>query len=281
MPRRRFTDSEEQEIAKIYKAGYSARAIARAYGLNFHTAIVAALRRTKTQQRSPAERNRKYYICPYTFDNINNEEKAYWWGFLYADGSVSKRSLSVKLGRGDKEHLGKLKIFLQSEHPIKDRITRVNGKEYKATHFYATDIHLTDRLKQLGIVAGRPLFGLAITNLPEYLYSHWIRGYFDGDGSISKPSPTRPSARFCGRFDTLEWIRSALHKSVGFRFNQSIYKHQFANAFYLEYTGGKQCRRLREYLYQSTFIYLERKFARFQALKEPTPRKRDSKGRFT
>ena len=47
------------------------------------------------------------------FDNINNEEKAYWLGFIVADGYLNsdKHMLRIKLGNKDKQHLIKFIKF--------------------------------------------------------------------------------------------------------------------------------------------------------------------------
>ena len=50
------------------------------------------------------------------FEIINTEEKAYWLGFIYADGYVSDEySFEVSLSLKDKEHLMKLGKFLNKE----------------------------------------------------------------------------------------------------------------------------------------------------------------------
>lgn len=48
------------------------------------------------------------------FDNIDNEEKAYWLGFILADGylNLDKHMLRIKLGNKDKQHLIKFIKFI-------------------------------------------------------------------------------------------------------------------------------------------------------------------------
>ena len=45
------------------------------------------------------------------FDKINTEEKAYWLGFLYADGSISSKEDKIELGLAEKDlhHIEKFK----------------------------------------------------------------------------------------------------------------------------------------------------------------------------
>ena len=64
--------------------------------------------------------NRRYNVNHKYFEVIDTEEKAYWLGFLYADGCVIKTktgsSLLLKLSVKDEEHLNlfKTNIFNSS-----------------------------------------------------------------------------------------------------------------------------------------------------------------------
>ena len=52
------------------------------------------------------------------FDNINSFKKAYWLGFLSADGSLKNNKVQICLS--DKDHIEKFKEDLKSEHKISD-----------------------------------------------------------------------------------------------------------------------------------------------------------------
>ena len=63
---------------------------------------------------------RKYVIDHHFFDVINTEEKAYWLGFITADGCVvSKNRLTINLAVADVAHLEKLNVSLSSDYPIR------------------------------------------------------------------------------------------------------------------------------------------------------------------
>lgn len=62
------------------------------------------------------------------FSLIDTEEKAYWLGFLYADGYIRKgenNHISIVLQQRDINHLVKFKKFLNSPAKVSDKI--VNG----------------------------------------------------------------------------------------------------------------------------------------------------------
>ena len=56
----------------------------------------------------------KYYYNKHFFDVIDTEEKAYWLGFMYADGYITSKSFRIGLSLAikDIEHLRKFNAFL-------------------------------------------------------------------------------------------------------------------------------------------------------------------------
>ena len=58
-----------------------------------------------------------YSVCDHIFDNIDTEEKAYWLGFLYADGYVSEFNSTIELSLEEKDlqHLERFRSFLGLE----------------------------------------------------------------------------------------------------------------------------------------------------------------------
>ena len=62
------------------------------------------------------------YNCNYDyFKEIDTEDKSYWLGFLYADGSIhkTKHTIDLVLSINEKEHLYKFNNYLESTYPIK------------------------------------------------------------------------------------------------------------------------------------------------------------------
>lgn len=265
MPARNFTDSEEAEIGKLYQSGISARAIARAYVLSHHISITSALKRQGIKQRSAPERNRLYGLDPHVFDVIDTEEKAYWWGFIYADGHVNKRTVIVSLKVTDDDQLDKLRSFIKSESPIHYKLGNCgNGNRYAQCHIEFTDRHLAKRLRELGVVSRRPHFNRVLANLPGHLACHWIRGYFDGDGSISEISDRKqPAIKIVGQMELVEWIRLVLHKNTGSPATGCIYKHTTSEIYYVNYSGRKRCLGIADFLYKGATVWMERKRKRF------------------
>lgn len=138
--------------------------------------------------------NRRFYSDDSFFENINSEEKAYWLGFLYADGSISSQkyaySICLSLALKDIDHIKLFKKSIKSEKKI--FLTKVNYTYKKNSRTkVSAGIRLSSKkiwldLKRLGCTTQKTL-SLKFpkeTMVPRHFMRHFVRGYFDGDGCI-------------------------------------------------------------------------------------------------
>lgn len=136
--------------------------------------------------------NRRYVVNHTYFDNVDNEEKAYWLGFIYADGYIRERksgsSLEIKLSVKDINHLELFRKNLDSNHLIKESFSKVKYKGgvsvSRMCHLAIYSLQIVESIKTKG-VHSRKTFTIGKPNINENLIPHFIRGYFDGDGSFS------------------------------------------------------------------------------------------------
>lgn len=271
MPPRRFTDTEEAEIAKIYRVGnHSARAIALAYMCNGHT-ILDALKRQGIDTSARYVRKNLYHFNNHTFDKIDNEQNAYWLGFIYADGHIriDPPTLIINLNSKDEAHLIKFNKFLDSDYPISKReigITKDGIKRFGVS-LHITDSHFALSLMRLGIVKHRINTYAMATQVPWHLLHHFIRGLFDGDGCIASQ---RPEILFCGSFELMNWLRLMLHDAIDTNPNQTI-SQTFASKhlFYLSYGGRLQVNKISDWMYYGATVWLERKRKLFDKHRSP------------
>ncbi len=260
MPGRRFSDAEEIKIVALYHSGMSAKAIARRYRLPGKDSIIGALRRAEEPIRPNAIANRLYHLKEDAFDELT-PEACYWWGFVYADGNLNReRSLTVTLQLRDRKHLISLAKFLGSDRPIKD----IKVQKYDATVLSVTSQHMGRRLIELGIIAHRPHPETIDRLLPINLARHWLRGFFDGDGSIGfRRTSGQPRITFCGSLKLIRWIRSALSEGCHSKVDATIYQHK-SGLSYLEFSGRKVVARVMDYLYAEPGPCLLRKRERYE-----------------
>lgn len=94
---------DEEQVRKIYNEEYIGKHIG-AYTLSkkYNKNLYAQFHKYNLPLRNDVEKNKKY-TCDSTFFNvIDTEEKAYWLGFLMADGFITIIGNGKKNGCFDK-----------------------------------------------------------------------------------------------------------------------------------------------------------------------------------
>lgn len=200
------------------------------------------------------------------FDTIDTEEKAYWLGFIYADGCILEdASLIITLSIIDKEHLVKFNTFMQGSATIlKEKCVKYNGKEKYYILWQASDKHLKTALAKCGVF---PKKSLVLTFpsqeiIPQNLMHHFIRGIFDGDGSIStiETSCCKLSAQLIGTEDI---VKNCLkHANI----EHTLKKVYSKNTNNLKSVQLKIANSIKffNYIYKDATIYLDRKYNLWQ-----------------
>lgn len=219
-------------------------------------------------------RKHKYYIDESIFNTIDSEEKAYWLGFLYADGYISKDKslITLALSSKDREHLIKFANFLKTNSPIKDYKVKGNKGTLAKESYNASAINIYSNIIKndlitLGCVNKKSLI-LTFPKeklIPKEFIRHFIRGYFDGDGSvfISHEHHWRHQTltdvihwRFIGTLNMLENIKKQINIPIGVI---SKVKKASENTYELAYKRTKWAQTFYNYLYKDSTIYLDRK----------------------
>lgn len=216
----------------------------------------------------------KYKVNQDYFERIDTEWKAYWLGFLYADGCVVMRNqngkmkyaLSLALSSIDKNHVEKFSRSLQSDAPIKVALTNYKDKKY--AKIVVNNKKICEDLSRLGCVPTKTLvlsFPVS-SQVPDNLLRHFIRGYFDGDGCIHVNKEKREcSINFIGTLEFLTRLQSILEKECGFR-PVKIQKKKNNKAYALQYGHLKSIEKFYRYLYKDCNIMLDRKFEKFNSV---------------
>jgi len=215
---------------------------------------------------------RKYFLNDNYFENIDNEEKAYWLGFISADGCVriiqkkkkngefGKQSyvFSMQLAKKDKIHLEKLLKALNSTHKI--FYCEKNQSYGIAICSKIFCIHLINQ----GIIPKKSLILKPNKNISYDLKKHFIRGYFDGDGCISIPNnnPIKVNLKILGTKEILEWIKDySLQNNLNFL----TFKKR-NNIFSLECQGRIKGQKFYQIFIEHSNVFLERKKEKFDKI---------------
>lgn len=181
----KFWASERDNLYDLYWNDKKTIAeVANIYGC-YPKTISEQFKKLSIKIRNSAEDR---YNCKHTcnihfFDNIDSEESAYILGFILADGHVSKQgSLMISLNRNDVDILKKINDSLGSDYPI----TENNSGKYVS--LVISSRYITNKLNEIGLAHDKTYsldFNKVLSNIPSGLTMHFVRGMFDGDGSIS------------------------------------------------------------------------------------------------
>lgn len=213
------------------------------------------------------QNNKKHDYNEAIFELIDNEEKAYWLGFLYADGCVTVigiKSVKISLQAEDEEHLAKFRDFICPTLPIVPYWARIKKieKQYNSVRVTATNSKIVDDLIALGCYPDKTeVIDFPFDKVPFELLRHFIRGYFDGDGSVAKTNGV-PSIRFLGASRSfVSDIQERLCDETGVSKNKiSDIKREGRKVLYQFQNGSrKDVEALYNYFYEDANIYLPRK----------------------
>lgn len=216
------------------------------------------IKNTILAKENYASWNQKYKLNENIFNELDSPEKAYWLGFIYADGNIYKNILSITLHKNDKSHLEKFKQFLQADILIRLEDNRgcfiVNRKK------------IVLALKKLGITPCKSLC-LKFPKINQLFYPDFIRGYFDGDGMLRLMKPKKGNGQksqlnfnICsGTKCFLERIQKILMEKCNLNKTKITGKME-KNSYDLNYVGNNQVPRIFSYLLQNSNVKLERKY---------------------
>ena len=199
----------------------------------------------------------KQFIKSNIFSIINTEEKAYWLGFLYADGNLSKSKnfISLELSIKDKKHLEKFRLFIGKELPLRN-------DSYRCRCVFQDKLMYEDLIK-LGCVPNKSLILTYpfYTQVPKNLMKHFIRGYFDGDGSVYI-SNNNIHISVIGTDNFLNSMVQEINLPKRKLYKNS--KNNNSNCYFFSYSGTN-AKKFLDYLYTDSKIYLERKYTKFKS----------------
>lgn len=264
MKKRILNENEIIEIVNLFSKGVQVSNIYKILSIS-----PKLVKKVLLERGMKVRAKRTYNINEESFKDINTEEKAYWLGFLYADGRVRSFNgtygLDLWLSIKDENHIFKFKTFLQSDHPI---VYRTNKIKYKSSISisYGVGINVCSKkiiedLFRLGCVQNKT-YRIDSPNIKEELYRHFIRGYFDGDGCISiKKNYSGKIFKFSSSsIKILEWISDVFKKQDIFFSDLRKIKN-----YYELYTSKKEnIYKIYDFFYTNSTIYLNRKKEKFE-----------------
>ena len=226
------------------------------------------------------------YFCDYHyFDEIDTEEKAYWLGFLTADGWISKSKktgsgiVGIELQYGDINHLKKFNKSISGNYQVTDRwkscgiSTKDPNKKYHMCVIRVFSLTMYNSLVKLGFTNNKS-YDFCMPAIQNDLLRHYIRGYFDGDGCLCF---TNKSFHISFTTASKKLNNNILNilKSEKFKVTEYNYINNFNTMMYkIDINHIQDKINFLDWIYHNCNIYLDRKYKKYLKVKN-TYTKRD------
>lgn len=170
----------EEEIKYINDMYYTKSSSVIAEELNINQSTVSAVwfrYGLRNKDRRIYELNQNY------FSDIDNDDKAYFLGFISSDGCLytpndgRQKILTISIHQQDEAILKVFQDDLQTTKPI--------GRLGDMCNLSISSDKIVDDIVSLGITQHKKTYGNIIPEIDEKYFFSFIRGMIDGDGTIS------------------------------------------------------------------------------------------------
>ena len=237
-----------------------------------------AVRRVLKEENINTRLKNRYVLDESYFDKIDTEEKAYILGFIYADGFVGDEHFNnIVISINDLELLE----FIAKELKFSGKIRETrkggfkNSKPGYSLNF--SSVKISSRLRELGLYPNKSLTIERLPKIRDDLVRHFIRGYFDGEGSIilSHNSSYYKNAdkvikyvypTYCFMILGTQGFLENIIKVTNFNYAK-IYPTKCEKIKCIRITAKKEFDNIFNYLYKNSTIRLERKYNKWMEIK--------------
>lgn len=199
-----FSEEQIKDIKERYLNGESCVNIGKVYNVSNKT-----IRRILDNENVQSRGNRKHDYDEHIFDTIDSAEKAYWIGFIAADGYVNEQRsfMRIKLQECDLGHLQKfIKFIGGDEGMIKHEYHNLTGN--KLYYAEVNGKYFVNSLVKLNLRQGKSSGKEQLSPIPKKYIRDYIRGLWDGDGHIEETKLDLISS-----VEILEFVQNYLHET--------------------------------------------------------------------
>lgn len=210
------------------------------------------------------------------FEKIDSCDKAYWLGFIYADGWISNNEFGIELQKRDSYMLHDLNKRLGGVHIISEKHTSAvihknkNVTEADSCTLRVYSKKLVSCLNSNGI-AYRKSYSPDYPVVSSDLFVDFLRGFFDGDGALTISKKNNIIFSITGRNkDLFSYISNILLNNYGV--HSRIYAHSSDGCYRLMCYRKSDVKILLDLLYSDrNCIKLLRKYKTYTSFYGLTP----------
>lgn len=269
---KKLPNSTTNRFKDDYLKGMTVLDIGRKYGCNQVTVSKYLKKQGVTISPRPPK-SVKYNCDEEFFKEIDSATKAYWLGFILAEGWLSEQKdtrvkpprvscrMGIELSCTDIAHLALFKVAVQSDAKISQRTRKGKTKDIDLCCIRIGSAKFCENLaKHTGV--GSKSRKIKMPILPAELKRHLIRGFFDGEGSvyIQKRGRQRTVSITSNAESFLKEIAAELDFPV------KIYPYKTNDCFKLSISKQALLAKFYNFLYRDASVYLPRKRLKFEEM---------------
>ena len=247
-----LSDSEKSEIINQRKIGITEKEISKKFDISLRQ-YYKLLKLNNIEQKSKVVR---YKFNEDYFETIDTEDKAYFLGFIVADGSVNSKSNVIQITQKEPDILYEFKRYIKYEGDL------IKSKTRDVFDIKISSSKMKSDLLKLGISPNKTM-SVNYPLIPENLQNHFMRGVFDGDGCISihhdkRDNSNRGQVNICsGSFDFIKEYADNMVKYCGVKKNNI--RQPKGTYYVIDWGGLSDVESVYEFLYKESNIFLKRK----------------------
>ena len=271
----KITIEEEEKIEELVRAGKNITEIKKI--LKRSECSISRIIKKRGIRSLVVESTKKYNYNESFFEKIDNEEKAYWLGFLCADGNIIRKKeklegFELRLAKKDEKHLIVFAKTISAnlvETQIKTKFKKIKEEVSESKAFSVYSRKMATDLIKLGCVANKSLILEFPTKeqVPDKLINHFMRGYFDGDGCIYiSTKHNKASFDIVGTEKFCESYRLKLNEKITKK-ERKKFAPAGKNVIFRE-SEKKRIKEIEKFLYCGATVFLERKREKFKQITE-------------
>lgn len=242
----------KEELEKVIEKYVTYKASAKYLGINEKTFKTYA-QKFGIKSKIGSQGARRRMLDENYFETIDTEERAYWLGFIMADGCIyagagnNSYRLQINLAAKDKYVLECFLKCIKSDYKIQEK--DVSGHPSCLLKINSTK--MCNDLINLGVIQRKSLRNV-FPSIPQCFERHFIRGYFDGDGCISV-SNGKYTFNICSGFDMAVELQKRLLDTNIYRLKRN------SKICYVETSALQTIINIYHYMYDNSSICIKRK----------------------
>ena len=221
--------------------------------------------RSQSEAAIIANIQRRQFNLNDNYFSSENERMAYLLGFLASDGTIDKKNNRIKIGLSsvDKDFLIMIKKELGYEGDILDYQTS-NG--FNVSELTFTSQQIKKDLAKYNIVPNKTFTYTFPESLNKKYWIDFIRGYFDGDGSVSTAGPHAIRWQICAaNKQVLEKIIDFFYEEYSIEKVGILVQMKEHPLYYFQYSTTAT-KKIFSILYKENCLKLPRKYFKFKEL---------------